>query len=94
MDKNVIIVGLSMTVIGFVLALAREEWEILGLLIPLGLIVAFVGLIMKEWSRKKDPGLLVAPITNPGVFSFCPYCGVSVAPGSVSCPSCGRRLPK
>jgi hypothetical protein len=60
-------------------------------LIPIGLILIFIGLITEEEHKK---GVLVhqQPLGPQGTTNFCPYCGRQMAPGAIYCPGCGRKF--
>ncbi|MGH2641282.1 MAG: hypothetical protein ACRDGO_06255 [Actinomycetota bacterium] len=69
-----------------VLLAHQGGWD--EILLTVGLVLGMLGL--SRWRRNRTPPDAVPPRPGPEG-NVCAYCGTSLTPNDVRCPSCGFR---
>jgi len=100
LNTSTVVIGLVLIVIG---VLFGWLFCLGGILVVVGLIVMIVGLVQSEEPKTVVQYYGMPPQTGmypgiyvtgpPGSVNFCPYCGMQLPSGAVSCMRCGRPVP-
>lgn len=101
MNTSTVVIGLVLIVVG---VLFGWLFCLGGVLVVVGLVVMIIGLVQSEepktviqyYGPQLQTGVQHGPNYTgpPGSVNFCPYCGMQVPPGALSCMRCGRLIPK